>query len=46
MARIYSCNSDAVWLRANESGSSGSGSSTTRTFMPSFKIMSIPRNEA
>ena len=43
---MYSCTSAAVWLRANESGSSGSGSNTTRTFIPSFRIMSIPRNEA
>ena len=44
--RMNSRSSVALCLRANESGSSPSGRSTTRTLSPSRRIMSIPRREA
>ena len=43
---INSANSLALWLRANESGSSPAGRSTTLTFIPSSNNISIPRRAA
>ncbi len=44
--RTYSCTPAAPSRRAKVSGSSSGGSSTTRTFMPSPRIMSMPRSAA
>lgn len=43
---IYFLKSAAVCLRANESGSSPSGSSNTLRFMPSDSNMSVPLKAA
>ena len=43
---IYDFSSSVECLRANESGSSPSGSSSTLMFMPSCRSMSVPRMAA